>query len=160
MIVGSILLALTLDAWWDGVQERDREAVLIERLLDEARNNQSILEGAIEDNRDFNAAALALASMDPETLRSLGDDSWRTLNSQIGGWHIFNPVEAAALSMVQSGEIRLILSKGIRAAHDAWSEAVEVAGVQAALVIARDNERTEINSAAGFYEALSRDRAA
>ncbi len=32
MIVGSILLALTLDAWWDGVQERAQEQQILAAL--------------------------------------------------------------------------------------------------------------------------------
>ncbi len=131
VIVGSILLALWADAWLEGHSERDREAVLIERLHDEFLENQRILEQFVHANRRFNAAALELATMEPETLGDLSDDSLRTLLNPIGGWHIFNPVGAEFLSMVQSGEFRLIQSGDLRAALSAWSEAVDIAGVQA-----------------------------
>ena len=48
MIVGSILLALALDAWWDGVQERAELDELLLSLHTEFSANREILVGHIE----------------------------------------------------------------------------------------------------------------
>jgi hypothetical protein len=131
---------------------------LLERLADEFRENRRILEEVVSANRRFNAAALELGTMDAVALRSISDDSLRAFFDPIGGWHIFYPVRAESLSMHQSGEFRLIQSRGIRAALNGCNEAVDLAEVQGTLVTAKDNERIEIYSAAGFYEAVIRDR--
>ncbi len=46
MIVGSILLALGLQAWWDGVQERIEEREIIERLISDV---QADIQGIVEE---------------------------------------------------------------------------------------------------------------
>lgn len=88
VIVGSILLALGIEGALEERSERSQEAALIERLLDEFRNNRGILEEVISENHQFNKRALELGLMGPEALRTLRDDSVRTLGG-LGAWHIF-----------------------------------------------------------------------
>ena len=45
VIIFSILVALGLDAWWQGTQERGRERVILERILEE-------LDGIAADDQE------------------------------------------------------------------------------------------------------------
>ena len=43
VIVGSILLAFGIDAWWEGKQERARESEILDSLLPEFHNKRTLL---------------------------------------------------------------------------------------------------------------------
>ncbi len=47
VIVGSILLAFGLQAWWDGVQERIEEREIIERLISDVQADIQGIEGGL-----------------------------------------------------------------------------------------------------------------
>jgi hypothetical protein len=56
-IVVSILLAFSIDAWWNDLQERKDEAVILTTLLVEFRD----IAGNIDDINDYHTAILASA---------------------------------------------------------------------------------------------------
>ena len=49
-IVASILLAFSIDAWWESRQERDREVLLLETLLADLKEKREFLDRAIGRN--------------------------------------------------------------------------------------------------------------
>ena len=57
VIVGSILLAFGIDAWWEGRQEREREATYLSALVAEVERNRVIFG----KRRDVAARKLELA---------------------------------------------------------------------------------------------------
>ena len=52
MIVGSILLAFGLQAWWDGVQEREEEQAALRGLETDFTANLGRIRGAILQRAD------------------------------------------------------------------------------------------------------------
>ena len=60
VIVGSILLAFSIDAWWDGVQEERAERAAIARLLDEFEANRPELETVDRTHRAIYEGSLAV----------------------------------------------------------------------------------------------------
>ncbi len=120
VIVGSILMALTADAWWDGQQERGREEALLAGLLDDFQANRPLLLGRIQlverlvrnggTLRDLVASSAGDAALPiPATL----------IRSAIGspGFQGSTNTLDAALA---SGEIGLIRSAEIRAELTQW----------------------------------------
>lgn len=157
VIVFSILLALFLDEAWEEISDRTLEGELIERLADEAGENLRSLEDVISENRRFNAVALMMGNMDPESLRSLSDDSLQTLSEGVSQRGIFVPLEAESASMIQSGDFQLIQNREVRTKLMRWTQALDVAEGHAPYVLAKINERLEIHTASGFYLARSQD---
>ena len=60
VIVGSILLAFAIDAWWDGVQEDREERAAIGSLLEEFEANLGEIETVEEAHRDIHDAAIEI----------------------------------------------------------------------------------------------------
>ena len=68
-IVGSILLAFAIDAWWEGHQLRDAEAAAMEALRDELVQNREVLRRSIAFNRLSIRSASFFLSASPAQLR-------------------------------------------------------------------------------------------
>lgn len=84
-IVGSILLAFWIDAWWEENQDRREEHVMLVAILDEFRDKKDVLQYATRINRSILESTRTLqrlASMpdqkpDPDLVdRLLADLSW------------------------------------------------------------------------------------
>ncbi len=58
VIVGSILLALGLDAWWDGVQERQREQAGLREILQNLAADSIDQESIRRSTLGYQTAAL------------------------------------------------------------------------------------------------------
>ncbi len=123
LIVGSILLALALDAWWDRVQEDRRRAELVEQLRQDfettrARLAESIAlaDTVIAQLQGFLAAAHA-----PQPIPM---DSLRFLASGVGRGIGFEPALSAYRSAVATGELRLIQGAQLIEAFVEFDEAM------------------------------------
>ena len=126
VIVGSILLALSADAWWDARKERRDERVALEQLHDEFSQNQESLrtsEAAHRAQRDGIVAMLeairergsppgSLSVPDSTLLRSLGYRTW-------------DPSRGVLTSLITSGRLGLIRDDSLRVELASWLDAVE-----------------------------------
>ena len=157
VIVGSILLAFGIDAWWDGRQERAAEAELLVRLDDEFRENQAAIAAVLTENQRFGEAALTIGGMQPDVMRSLSTDSLSSLLQKIGPLGIFHPGEAELSSMIQSGENRLLRDRELRVALSRWAESLAALEEQAAIVRRGQSERADLFRFGGYPSAFMRD---
>lgn len=66
VIVVSILLAFSIDAWWDGRQQRHNETVLLQALLDDLIEKRERLAFRIKYNEGILDAAQALINTDAQ----------------------------------------------------------------------------------------------
>ena len=115
-IVGSILLAFWIDAWWGEQQQRAEEKVILSQILDELRNTQRsregrerYLNGILEACRKLLEIARSTDSSasDREIDFLLNDTTW------IGG-AIGNSISALD-SLYQSGDISVVNDSRITA---------------------------------------------
>ena len=62
VIVGSILLAFGIDAWWEGVQDRQEEQSMLVELRSEFEVNREALVSTAQDYRETLSAMQTLVS--------------------------------------------------------------------------------------------------
>ena len=83
VIVGSILLAFGIDAWWDDVEGRARVGVSLSNVAAEVTVNQVEIRWAIGVNERRRQALVAFLDRTPEEVRLLPTDSLRAIVDQI-----------------------------------------------------------------------------
>jgi hypothetical protein len=112
-IVGSILLAFAIDAWWNDHQDRAEEQKILVGLKSEFEQNLELIEielsyrKAVVDSifKLFDASA-ATTSLEPEVLDGLiGDLTW---------WQNIKYSRGAIDGLVQSGGLSLIGNEELR----------------------------------------------
>ena len=131
LIVASILVAFSIDAWWAERQERQQEALILTALRDEFQLNADRLPRFIDNHRKTMSAATAVL----QRMRSATDgqrvvikyaDLFNALDH--GSFDALNGTMNAVL---QSGDLSLIENAEIRA---------RIAGWPAILLDATENE--------------------
>jgi hypothetical protein len=108
-IVGSILLAFAIDAWWDDVQLRRDETAAMQQLRDEFLSNSEAIRAAEQSHR---RAELAFGDM-LRIIRDKGDPagSYTVPDSvlfELGSWTTLDPATGVLEALVSSGRILLI----------------------------------------------------
>ena len=117
MIVGSILLAFGIQAWWDETQERDRTAAHLEALAEEIGDAR----GALLENIEREAERIEAIRSLLNAMASTGPDQPSTeIVAWLGiMWGAATPVrplaalddlrESGVLALIESDELRLAL---------------------------------------------------
>ena len=106
-IVGSILLAFAIDAWWDDRQDRAEEQRILVGLKSEFEQNLGLIEteflyrnAVVDSILMIFDAAVAPTSLEPEVLdRLIGDLTW---------WQNIKYSRGAIDGLLQSGGLSLI----------------------------------------------------
>jgi len=113
VIVASILLALALDAWWDGVQERKAERNYLVALRGELETVQAELSGdqdrrtrRYEATQDLVDAIASQPAVPPDNISALLQSLW--------GSQRLNPPSAIHNDLEIAGSIDLVTSVAIR----------------------------------------------
>ena len=124
VIVGSILLAFGIDAWWEGRQERVEEQALLSRLQGELAEAESHLQEWRENQRgvaDAGREILANTELSPRPTiptDSIGKLIWKaTFN-----WDA-DPPTGVVSSAIATGRISLIADSDLREALVLWEAA-------------------------------------
>ena len=112
-IVGSILLAFAIDAWWADRQDRAEEQRIFLGLKSEFEQNLGLIEielsyrdAVIDSILKIFDAAVAPSSLDPEVLDDLiGDVTW---------WQNIEYSRGATDGLLQSGRLSLIRNEDLR----------------------------------------------
>ncbi len=122
-IVGSILLAFAIDAWWDEIGDRRSERAVLEALDAEFKKNQELLNEQIDVYHRRASAASALLSLgssatnlEPDILNS----HWRWVIR--GG--TYDPSTGVLDAAVSSGNITVIRDPELRVALANWPSLV------------------------------------
>ena len=119
VIVGSILLAFGIQAWWDGLQERDEEQRILASLKTEFEQTRSdlaywiSLHGKAEQNTRLLAELLDSAA--PGAQLQVPD----TLIAALLLGPTFDPV-TATLDALSAGQLSIIRSTDLRLALATW----------------------------------------
>lgn len=134
LIVGSILIAFMLDAWWDGRTRMHQEREALQALADELGDSRSELDSVMAYNaRRMQTTAYFLdlteAGIDRLPLDSLG----RAVSASFGGM-TYDPSLGATEAIFSAG-LDLVTDVDLRARIAAWPGMLqEIATDQAAMV--------------------------
>jgi pimeloyl-ACP methyl ester carboxylesterase len=125
-IVGSILLAFALDAWWDRRAERRDELETLTRLAEEFDRSAEILAAtqAFQDSV-IRASEALLELIGPGAEPGVPTDSVGRLIYGSIRRGTFTPVSGVLGSVLSSGRLRIIISDSLRAELAAWPGLVE-----------------------------------
>ena len=125
VIVGSILMAFGLQAWWDERQERAEEIEALAQLLEEFKSNSSELVAIRAINLRSLSASRELLALSgrlgvPNSTRSTTELllDFPTLQS-------YDPVLGTLNSLIASGRLGILQSDSLRAALSEWPSNVE-----------------------------------
>lgn len=125
-IVASILLAFSIDAWWDERADRSAERAAVDRLIAEYESNLALL--AVEEDTHHKALAataqlLAMTGPDPHLLAdtaAIGTIMVACLTNPK-----FSPAQGPTDVLIASGELRLIGDTQLQAMLTQWHAASE-----------------------------------
>lgn len=125
VIVGSILLALAVDEWWEGRELRQSEKAILERLADEFEANAAQLEFKGRKHEEVLASAEALLEVTGSAERGrLPVDSLSTLVWNALHTPTYDPEDGVLNSLISSGEMDLITNVRLRTALAGWPSLV------------------------------------
>ena len=120
LIVGGVLIALSLNAWWGGRQDRQRELAYMNQLLLDLQETESRLSASIAG--DTETLEEVGAVLDRAFLGPLPpSDSLRMPT----GYSQFRPLMGTQAALLQSGELRLLRSDSVRLALIAYSALID-----------------------------------
>ena len=122
VIVGSILLAFAIDAWWEGKQRAAEAEGVIAALQAEFSSARSHLDDFERYNRDILARTDSITEL-LESSSGPTDVPLRFLIT-LTNTPTFDPPMAELQSLVQSGKLDLIDDPSLRRALAAWPSAV------------------------------------
>lgn len=120
-IVGSILLAFAIDAWWDDLKDRELEQELLASLIKEFRSTAAAFELQSTRHEQRRTAALKLSALNDELIRELGPENLRQLWLQAYSHDISDPPQGALSGAIASGQLSLIRDSELRSRLAGWS---------------------------------------
>lgn len=130
VIVVSILLAFSIDAWWQDHVEDEREREVLIALLDDFRNTR-------ENIRDWRNFHLAVQASTKELLQAvtagdqtLAEEEVERLLGDLGWWDSQSHFSTGALySLVYGDELSIIEDSALRQMLADWPSKIEHVGV-------------------------------
>jgi hypothetical protein len=125
VIVGSILLAFGIDAWWDGLQERREEQQILRGLQEEFQGHEGDLADWVVTQENLVAHTtrfMNYLAADDAQLSLTALDSAAFYTAYAGTWDPGNSVLNAVIS---SGRLRLIRDTQLRSALAGWQAIVD-----------------------------------
>ncbi len=120
-IVGSILLAFAIDAWWDGQKDRELEQELLTSLIQEFEGTATEFNFRRKDHDQRLAAATQLAALSDKTIRHVDPETLKLLWHQAYSPRMSDPPEGTLTSAIATGRISLISNKLLKFRLTGWS---------------------------------------
>lgn len=148
VVVASILIAFSLDAWWDSWKERREEAFLIRMLIIEFDQNLEQLDQISSSTRgllDGLRTVRRFTSQSELTQAQL--DSVPALLIGLHGWFTYTPTTSNLDAAVSTGSLGFIQNDALRVELAGWSGALSDSGEQEVWVhtMARGYNRPFLN---------------
>ncbi len=120
MIVGSILLAFVIQAWWDDQNEQDAVETALSNVVIEVEDQWVELADAIETNLSRVSLFEEFLSLTPAELRALSEDSLDIISASFLPPRTFDGGGSALSSLLAGGSLSLIPDPEVRAALVQW----------------------------------------
>jgi len=124
VIVVGVLVALAIDAWWSGRQERVEEREAIELLRAEFQSNAARLDTVASQHREGLEAGYALLALMDEAAQ--GRDVYLPppmIFELVEVW-TYDPINGGLNSLIASGRLGILEDEALRAALAGWPDIV------------------------------------
>jgi len=124
IVVAGILMAFSIDSWWQGVEDRQIEQTLLRSLAIEFESNQQQLESKIQIYRLRTTAAETLLDLhsraDPVNSEAI-EDHWKWI-TRAGS---YDPSTAVLDAAISSGAITVLQDLDLQVALAEWPAKVQ-----------------------------------
>jgi len=131
VVVAGILIALGLNAWWQGRQQDQEEQRLLLALHQEFTANQDRLAEILAFHEDVKGTARTLLSVSADLPPDLPADSVDQLLADVTWWASYTTLESTVLdAAVQDGQLSLVGTDSLRRLLSTWRSEVESAESQ------------------------------
>ena len=121
LIVASILIAFSLEAWWDGQRTLSDERAALAAVRDDFRAARQELDSVLVRNELVVAAAGDALSMNLHDVGTLEPDSaHQLLRYSFGGGLTFDPPTGALQALLFGGTLNDIRNRDLAAELSAW----------------------------------------
>ena len=126
-IVGSILLAFGIQAWWDAAIEREREGELLGALLDDFQITKSNLVNGLNFHTAVRARNERLLEVATSGGKDVSESEFDRLLLDISWWDSIYPFTTGALnSAIAAGEFAIIRSDELRRLIAGWPTIIAI----------------------------------
>ena len=120
-IVGSILLAFAIDAWWEGQKDRETEQELLVSLIQEFEGAATEFDIRWTEAEQRRIAATQLAALNDKTIVQVDPETLYRLWIQTYSPSISDPPEGTLTSAIATGRLSLIRNKLLKSRLTGWS---------------------------------------
>lgn len=121
-IVGSILLAFAIDAWWDDRSDNVRLAGAIQNIADEVKDAREEIVNAVERNTFRMDGIRRFLSLQPDELLILPDDSILSFRGVFATPSPFDSSGYALQGLLAAGNLEIIDDDELRSALISWAQ--------------------------------------
>jgi hypothetical protein len=120
-IVGSILLAFAIDAWWEGQKDRETEQELLVSLIQEFEGAATEFNMRLSEAEQRLIAATQLAALNDKTILQVDSGTLYRLWIQTYSPSLSDPPEGTLTSAIATGRSSLIRNKKLQSRLTGWS---------------------------------------
>jgi hypothetical protein len=121
VVVAGILIALALNAWWQGRQQQQAEQRLLLALHQEFTANQDRLAEILAFHEDVKGTARTLLSISADPPPDFPADSVDQLLADVTWWASYTTLESTVLdAAVQDGQLSLVRTDSLRRLLGTW----------------------------------------
>ena len=120
VIVGSILLAFALDAWWDDRQERARVDEMLDAVALEFEAEVQVLDSIIRSNETQAAFFEVVIERTTPDLPRISDDSLVLMAAGADSYQIYDPGFGALAALISTGGLEQVRDLGLQRRLSGW----------------------------------------
>ena len=123
-IVISILLAFSIDTWWDQRQDRESEQIALISLLSDFRSSRGELESRLQYLESAREAFRDFVSATPDELERLPDTTVAEIPTLLGTSATFEPNLTTLEAITADGRLGLLRNVEVRELLSRWRKKV------------------------------------
>jgi hypothetical protein len=124
-IVASILLAFTIDAWWDERNERADEREVLLALKAEFEANEREARAVIDHHEDSIQRIRDFKSMRPDSIEAMAPADYRLLVAAFASPRTFDPQRGSVRALIGAGKLGILRDPALRDALMSFMTIVE-----------------------------------
>lgn len=153
LIVASILIAFSLEAWWDSRRTLDEERAALSAVREDFRAARQELDSVLVRNEKVVEVVRVVLAMNPEDIAKLDSDSVRVLlRYAYGGGLTFDPPTGALQALLYAGTLGDIRNRVLAAELSAWPGLMDEIDEDQVFIIDSYNRLQEIRVQTGTLE--------
>jgi hypothetical protein len=153
LIVASILIAFSLEAWWDSRRTLDEERAALSAVREDFRAARQELDSVLVRNEKVVEVVGVVLAMNPEDIAKLDSDSVRVLlRYAYGGGLTFDPPTGALQALLYAGTLGDIRNRVLAAELSAWPGLMDEIDEDQVFIIDSYNRLQEIRVQTGTLE--------